>query len=45
MKGNVVTVSHSRTDPRLHVDECAVVLEVEVKGVEHADELARCSAG
>ena len=40
MKGNVVTVSHNRTDPRLHVDECAVVLEVEVKGVEHADELA-----
>lgn len=38
-KGNVVTVSHNRTDPRLRVDECAVVVEVEVKGADHADEL------
>ncbi len=39
MKANVVTVSHNRTDPRLHVDECAVVLEIEVRGSEHAAEL------
>ncbi len=38
-KGNVVTVSHNRTDPRLRVDECAVVVEVEVRGQEHAGEL------
>jgi len=38
-KGNVVTVSHSRTDPRLRVDECAVVVEVEVRGEEHAGTL------
>lgn len=39
MKGNVVTVSHNRTDPRLHFDQCAVLVEVEVKGVGHADDL------
>ena len=38
-KGNVVTVSHNRVDPRLRVDECAVVVEVEVRGSEHAAEL------
>jgi threonine dehydratase len=35
-KGNVVTVAHNRTDPRLRVDECEVVVEVEVRGPEHA---------
>lgn len=39
MKANVVTVSHNRVDPRLHVDECAVVVEVEVRGADHAGEL------
>ena len=38
-RGNVVTVSHNRTDPMLAVDECAVIVEVEVRGVGHADEL------
>ncbi|MFN8184725.1 MAG: threonine ammonia-lyase [Candidatus Nanopelagicales bacterium] len=38
-KANVVTVSHNRTDPRLRVDECAIILEVEVRGSEHAAEL------
>ena len=35
----MVTVSHNRVDPRLRVDECAVVVEVEVRGSEHAAEL------
>lgn len=35
-RGNVVTVAHNRTDPRLRVDECEVVVEVEVRGPEHA---------
>ena len=39
MKANVVTVSHNRVDPRLHVDECAVVVEVEVRGADHTGEL------
>jgi threonine dehydratase len=38
-KGNVVTVTHNRTDPLLAVDECAVVVEVEVRGGEHATEI------
>lgn len=38
-KGNVVTVFHNRTDPRLRVDECGVVVEVEVRGGEHSAEL------
>jgi threonine dehydratase len=38
-KGNVVTVFHNRTDPRLRVDECEVVVEVEVRGSGHAAEL------
>ncbi|MEZ5185325.1 MAG: threonine ammonia-lyase [Candidatus Nanopelagicales bacterium] len=38
-QANVATVSHNRTDPRLHVDECAVVIEVEVRGPEHAEEV------
>lgn len=38
-KANVVTVSHNRVDPRLCVDECAVVVEVEVRGPEHAAEV------
>lgn len=38
-KGNVVTVFHNRTDPRLRVDECGVVVEVEVRGGDHAAEL------
>ena len=38
-KANVATVFHNRTDPRLRVDECAVVVEVEVRGPEHAAEL------
>ncbi|HQR79430.1 MAG TPA: threonine ammonia-lyase [Actinomycetota bacterium] len=38
-KANVVTVSHNRVDPRLRVDECAVVVEVEVRGPEHAAEV------
>ena len=37
--GNVVTVSHNRVDPRLRVDECAVVVEAEVRGPEHAAEV------
>jgi threonine dehydratase len=36
-KGNVVTVAHNRTDPRLRVDECEVLVEVEVRGPEHAE--------
>jgi len=38
-RANVATVSHNRTDPRLRLDECEVVVEVEVRGPEHADEL------
>ncbi len=38
-QANIATVSHSRTDPRLRVDECDVIVEVEVKGPEHAGEL------
>lgn len=38
-RANVVTVSHNRVDPRLRVDECAVVVEVEVRGPEHAAEV------
>lgn len=35
-RGNVVTVTHNRTNPLLAVDECSVVVEVEVRGPEHA---------
>jgi threonine dehydratase len=38
-RGNVVTVSHNRTDPLLAVDECAAIVEVEVRGHEHAEEI------
>jgi len=38
-KANVATVSHNRTDPRLRVDECEVIVEAEVRGPEHAAEL------
>lgn len=38
-RANIATVSHNRTDPRLHVDECAVVVEVEVRGATHAQEV------
>jgi threonine dehydratase len=38
-QANVATVSHSRTDPRLRVDECEVIVEVEVRGPEHAARL------
>lgn len=38
-RGNVVTVTHNRTNPLLAVDECAVVVEVEVRGAEHAAEI------
>lgn len=38
-RGNVVTVTHNRTNPLLAVDECAVVVEVEVRGPEHAAEI------
>ncbi len=38
-RGNVVTVTHNRTNPLLAVDECAVELEVEVRGAEHAVEI------
>ena len=38
-RGNVVTVHHNRTDPLLAVDECAVVVEIEVRGADHAAEI------
>ena len=38
-RGNVVTVTHNRTNPLLAVDECAVIVEVEVRGPEHAAEI------
>lgn len=38
-RGNVVTVTHNRTNPLLAVNECAVVVEVEVRGPEHAAEI------
>lgn len=38
-RGNVVTVTHNRTNPLLAVDECAVVVEIEVRGAEHAAEI------
>ncbi len=38
-RGNVVTVTHNRTNPMLAVDECAVVVEIEVRGPEHAAEI------
>ena len=38
-RGNVVTVTHNRTNPLLAVDECAVVVEVEVRGPEHGAEI------
>ena len=38
-RGNVVTVTHNRTNPLLAVNECAVVGEVEVRGPEHAAEI------
>jgi threonine dehydratase len=38
-RGNVVTVSHNRTNPMLAVDECAVVVEIEVRGTDHAADL------
>jgi threonine dehydratase len=38
-RGNVVTVTHNRTDPLLAVDECAVVVEIEVRGTGHAAEI------
>jgi threonine dehydratase len=38
-RGNVVTVTHNRTNPMLAVDECAVVVEVEVRGPDHAAQI------
>jgi threonine dehydratase len=38
-RGNVVTVTHNRTNPMLAVDECAVVVEVEVRGSDHAAQI------
>lgn len=35
-RANVVTVTHNRTDPRLRVDECQIIIEIEVRGPEHA---------
>lgn len=38
-QGNVVDVHHNRTDPRLQVDEVGVILEIEVRGVDHGQEV------
>lgn len=38
-RANVVTVTHNRTDPRLRTDECAIIVEVEVRGPEHAEQV------
>ncbi|MDQ1678384.1 MAG: threonine dehydratase [Actinomycetota bacterium] len=43
--GNVLDVSHARTDPRLHLGEVDVVLRVETKGAEHSEELMAALRG
>ncbi|MFZ5852125.1 MAG: threonine ammonia-lyase [Actinomycetota bacterium] len=39
VEANVVDVEHVRTDPRLHVDEVEVALQVETRGPRHCDEV------
>ena len=36
---NVLDVEHSRTGAGLHVDEVAVSLQLETRGVEHQEEV------
>jgi len=36
---NVLEVEHVRTDPRLHVDEVEVALQLETRGPDHCDEV------
>jgi threonine dehydratase len=36
---SVLEVEHVRTDPRLHVDEVEVRLQLETRGDEHCDEV------
>jgi threonine dehydratase len=36
---SVLEVEHVRTDPRLHVDEVEVQLQLETRGAEHCDEV------
>ena len=43
--GNVLDVSHARTDPRLHLGEVDVALRVETKGAEHSEELMAALRG
>ena len=36
---NVLDVAHTRTDPRLHLDEVDVLVQIETSGTEHLDEV------
>jgi threonine dehydratase len=36
---NVLDVAHVRTDPRLHLDEVDVAVQIETRGTEHLDEV------
>ena len=36
---NVLDVAHTRTDPRLHLDEVDVLVQIETSGSEHLDEV------